>query len=87
MYFWLIKYSVQFPYRISYAEMALKFLTETLLLLSISKVWLAQYIYFFHEGLVDASDSICKKLARVFDIPSYQPGKTNRCFSHSPIVI
>lgn len=68
--------------------MALKFLTETLLLFSISKVWLAQYISFIHKGLVvDALESICKKLFGVFDIPSYQPGKTNRCLSHSPIFI
>lgn len=78
---------MQLPYRVSYAEMALKFLTDTLLLLSISKVWLAQCISLIHKWLVDASESVCKKLFRVFDIPSYQPGKTNHCLSQSPFFI
>lgn len=78
---------MQLPYKFSYAEIALKFLTDTLLVLSISKVWLAQCISLIHKWLVVASESACQKLLRVFDIPSYQAGKTNRCLSQSPFFI
>lgn len=67
--------------------MALKFLTDTPSLLSISKVCLAHCISLIHKQLLVASESVCKKLFRVFDIPSYQPGKTNRCLSQSPFSI
>lgn len=59
-YFYLIKYSVKFPHSVSYAEITSKFLTETLLLLSLSKVWLAQYISFIHKGFVNASECLQK---------------------------